>query len=121
MNILNNIIRYLVEIFNVAISTFIISLCLIFLFMFDTWQEKIIAIVMTFCIVYVFTLCFSKILSKRINVSSGVFELLSGPLLIVGSISCISMLDLWPAKVVGMFVWIVIILFLSSVVGKTKK
>lgn len=120
MTMLKNAFKYLVNVFSMFIGTFIVSLCLIYLLVFDTLQGKMIAIAITFGGVYAIILLLNKFLPGKISVLHGVFEILSGPLMIIGVISCLSLIEFWPMKIIGMLVWIGAKLFVSSVISRNN-
>lgn len=98
----------------------IVSLFVFYFFLIDTWQEKTIAIVFTFIAIIAVIFVFNLFLPGKIRIFNGLFNLLSGPLLILGSIAFIASLEPWSAKTIGMFLWVVLILWLPSVIDKFR-
>jgi hypothetical protein len=79
-----------------------------------------IAIAITFGGAYAIILLLNKFLPRKISVLHGVFEILSGPLMIIGIILCLSLIEFWPIKIVGMLVWVGVMLFVSSVISRNN-
>ena len=88
---------------DIVICTYIITACFICLTEFNNWQNKIIAVTITIGSAYIIAIALNRFLGAKIGVLSGVFNLLSGPLLIIGAIVCIALLDPWPVKIIGLF------------------
>ena len=73
---------------------------------------------------YIITTCaiaLNRLLGTKIGVLSGIFNLLSGPTLIIGAIVCIALLDPWPVKVIGLFLWVIIMFCLPSFINRDKE
>ncbi|EAT8908658.1 hypothetical protein KBV55_004223 [Salmonella enterica] len=113
--------KFIVPIVNVVLCTYIVAVCLICLIELDSWQDKVIAVTITIGSAYVIALVLNKFLPTKIRIFGGVFEVLSGPLLIIGAIACIAFLDPWPVKIIGMFLWVVIMFCLPSFLNKDKE
>lgn len=47
-----DVVRCLVEISNIIISIFLVSLCALYLLLFDTWQDRTISITITLGSIY---------------------------------------------------------------------
>ncbi|MDP1250001.1 hypothetical protein Q6312_29105, partial [Klebsiella pneumoniae] len=45
----------------------------------------------------------------------------SGPLLIIGDIVCIALIDPWPVNVIGLFLWVIIMFCLPSFINIDKE
>lgn len=106
------------SIINTLLSTYITVISLICLAELDTWQDKIIAVIMITGSAYVITLILNRILPKKIRISGGVFDLVSGPLLITGAIACIALPEPWPVKIIGLFLWVMVMLYMPSLINK---
>lgn len=88
--------KFLIPIINIILCSYIVAICLICLVEFDTWQDKTIAVTITIGSAYIISLVLNMFLPKKIRILGGIFDLLSGPLLIIGAIACIALLDPWP-------------------------
>lgn len=113
--------KFIVPIVNVVLCTYIVAVCLICLIELDAWQDKVIAVTITIGSAYVIALVLNKFLPTKIRILGGIFEVLSGPLLIIGAIACIAFLDPWSVKIIGMFLWVVIMFCLPSFLNKDKE
>ena len=110
--------KYLVIILNIMVCTFILSLCLIYLIEFETWRDKSVAIILTLSFSYICTLISNKFLPIKIRILGGLFDLLSGPLLIIGVFACFAWLEPWSIKIIGTFIWVVCMLGIPSFLKK---
>lgn len=110
----------LIEASSMVLCIIIVSLFVLYFFLIDTWLETTIAIVFTLIAIMVVVFVFNLFLPRKKRIFNGLFNLLSGSLLIVGSIACIALLEPWPAKIIGMFLWVVLILWLPSVFDKFR-
>lgn len=103
MNQKKELVGCLIAVSSMDLCIIIVILYVLYFFLLDTWQETTIAIVFTLIAIMAVVLFFNLFLLRRIRIFNGLFNLLSGPLLIVGSIACIALLEPWPAKIIGMF------------------
>ena len=106
---------------DIVLCTYIITTCFICLTEFNNWQNKIIAVTIIIGSAYIIAIALNRLLGTKIGVISGVFNLLSGPLLIIGAIVCIALLDPWPVKVIGLFLWVIIMFCLPSFINRDKE
>ncbi len=113
--------KFLIPIINIILCTYIVAICLIFLVEFDTWQDKTIAVTITIGSAYIISLVLNMFLPKKIRILGGIFDLLSGPLLIIGAIACIALLDPWPMKLIGMILWVIVMLCIPSFIDIDKE
>jgi len=104
--------KLIAPIVNTVLCAYVIAICFICLVEFDTWQDKTIAVTITIGSTYIIAIALNRLLSTKIRILAGIFDLLSGPLLIIGAIACIALLDPWPVKIVGVFLWAVIMFYL---------
>ncbi len=107
-------------IINLLFCGYIASLCLISLLEFDLWQDKILAIIIIVGSAYIIAFIVNRFLPTKICLMGGVLDLLSGPLLIAGVLVCFSFLDPWPIKIIGTFIWIIIMLYFPSHINIDK-
>ncbi|HAV1236068.1 TPA: hypothetical protein JGU28_000693 [Salmonella enterica] len=110
--------KLIAPIVNIVLCTYIIAICLICLIEFDNWQDKIISATITIGSAYIISLVLNRFLPQKIRILGGIFDLLSGPLLIIGAIACIALLDPWPMKLTGMFLWVIVMLCIPSFIDK---
>ncbi len=106
---------------DIVLCTYIITTCFICLTEFNNWQNKIIAVTIIIGSAYIIAIALNRLLGTKIGVLSGIFNLLSGPLLIIGAIVCIALLDPWPVKVIGLFLWVIIMFCLPSFINRDKE
>lgn len=108
-------------IINIILCSYIIATCLILLNALDTWPVRLIAIIITVGSAYLMALVLNKFFKTDIRILGGIFELIYGPLLIIGVIACLAFFELWPIKLIAMILWIVIMVFLPSNISKDKE
>ena len=106
---------------DIVLCTYIITTCFICLTEYNNWQNKIIAVTIIIGSAYIIAIALNRLLGTKIGVLSGIFNLLSGPLLIIGAIVCIALLDPWPVKVIGLFLWVIIMFCLASFINRDKE
>lgn len=108
-------------IINIILCSYIIATCLILLNALDTWPVRLIAIIITVGSAYLMALVLNKFFKTDIRILGGIFELIYGPLIILGVIACLAFFELWPIKLIAMILWIVIMVFLPSYISKDKE
>lgn len=112
--------KLITSIINLLFCGYITSLCLISLLEFNSWQDKIIAIIIIVGSSYIIVFIVNRFLPIKIRLLNGVLELLSGPLLVAGVLAFFSFLDPWPIKIIGTFIWIIIMLYFPSHINIDK-
>lgn len=105
----------LIKVSSMVLCIIMVSLFVLY-FLLDTWQETAIVIVFTLIAIMAVVFVFNLFLPRKIRILNGLFYLLPGPLLIMGSIACIALLKPWPAKIIGMSLWVLLILWFPSVI-----
>ena len=108
-------------IINIILCSYIIATCLILLNTLDTWPVRLIAIIITVGSAYLMALVLNRFFKTDIRILGGIFELIYGPLIILGVIACLAFFELWPIKLIAMILWIVIMVFLPSYISKDKE
>ncbi|HCI6168819.1 TPA: hypothetical protein NPP58_004313 [Klebsiella quasipneumoniae subsp. quasipneumoniae] len=106
---------------DIVLCTYIITTCFICLAEFNNWQNKIIAVMITIGSAYIIAIVLNRCLGTKIGILSGIFNLLSGPLLIIGSIVCTALLNPWPVKIIGLFLWVILMFCLPSFINRDKE
>ena len=107
-------------IINSLFCGYVATLCLISLIEFYSWEDKILAIIIIVGSVYIIAFIANRFLPTNIHLMGGVLDLLSGPLLIAGGLACFAFLEPWPIKIIGTFVWILIMLYFPSRINIDK-
>lgn len=103
--------KFTIPIINIVVSGYVVTVCLIYLFEFDSWQNKLLAAIITGGSAYVIAFIANSFLPTKIRLLGGILELLAGPLLIAGVLACFAFLEPWPIKIIGTFIWIFIMFF----------
>lgn len=113
--------KFIIPIINLLLCSYLVLAYILSWVEFETWQYKTIA----FCIItisaYIISLVMNKFLPGRIYILGGILDVLSGPLLVVGAFACIAVLEPWPLKLIGLFIWVVAMLRLPSFVNIDKE
>lgn len=112
--------KFTIPIINIILSGYVATLCLICLFEFDSWQDKTLAVIIIVGSIYIIASIVNKFLPTKMRLLGVVLDLLSGPLLIAGILACFSFLDPWPIKIIGTFIWIIIMLYFPSHINIDK-
>lgn len=113
--------NHITAIIKTIVSSYIIATCLILLNALDTWPVRLIAIIITIGSAYLIALLLNRFFKTDIRILGGIFELIYGPLIILGVIACLAFFELWPIKLIAMILWIVIMVFLPSYINKDKE
>lgn len=112
--------KFITPIINLLFCGYIATLFLISLIEFDSWQDKTLAIISIVGSAYIITFIANRFLPTKIHLMGGVLDLLSGPLLIAGGLACFAFIEPWPIKIIGTFVWILIMLYFPSRINIDK-
>ena len=108
-------------IINIILCSYIIATCMILLNALDTWPVRLIAIIITVGSAYLIALLLNRFFKTDIRILGGIFEILYGPLLIIGVIACLAFFELWPIKLIAMILWIVTMVFSPSYIKRDKE
>lgn len=84
---------------------------------FHSWHDKTIAFSIITISVYIISFVVNKFLPGKIHILGGILDVLSGPLLIIGTFACIAILQPWPLKILGLCIWVVAMLCLPSFIN----
>lgn len=63
----------------------------------------------------------NRVLPHKIHIIGGIVELVEGPLLVIGAIVCLDVLEPWTMKIIGMFAWVIFMLFRPSFTKRDKE
>ncbi|EOY5385090.1 hypothetical protein ACP6OU_000460 [Cronobacter muytjensii] len=106
---------------NILFCVWVLTLCMILVTELTTWQDKVVAIIITLAGAHLIIALINRFLPYKIHLWSIFFEILSGLLLITGSIACIALFNPWPIKIIAMLLWIAIIFFLPLLINRNKE
>lgn len=112
--------KFTIPIINIILSGYVVTLCLICLFEFDSWQDKTLTVIIIVGSIYIITSIVNRFLPTKMRLLGGVLDLLSGPLLIAGILACFALFEPWPIKIIGTFIWIIIMLYFPSHINLDK-
>lgn len=109
--------KFIIPIINLLLCSYLALAYIVCWVEFETLHDKTIA----FCIItisaYIISLVMNKLLPGKISFFGGILDVLSGPLMIIGAFACIALLEPWPMKLIGLFIWVVVMLRLPSFVN----
>ena len=112
--------KFIISMLNTLLCVFVIVLCLICVGATDNWKECTIAIIITLGGAHLSCALLNRVLPPKLNIFDGIVELVGGPLLVIGAIVCFDVFEPWPLKIIGMFVWIVLIFFVPSIISPRR-
>lgn len=112
---------HITAIINTLVCSYVIATCLILLNELDTWPVRLIAIIITIGSAYLIALLLNRFFKTDTRILGGIFEILYGPLLIIGVIACLAFFELWPVKLIAMILWIVTMVFSPSYIKRDKE
>ncbi|OJH27625.1 hypothetical protein P717_13715 [Enterobacter kobei] len=101
--------KFITSMLNTLLCVFVIVLCLLCMGATDNWKESTIAIIITLGCAHFMAVLLNRVLPHKLNIFDGIVELVGGPLLVIGVIVCFDVFEPWPLKIIGMFVWVVLI------------
>lgn len=112
--------KFIISMLNTLLCVLVIALCLLCVGVTDNWKDCAIAIVLTLGGAHFMAVLLNRVLPHKLYILDGILELIGGPLLVIGAILCIDVFEPWPLKIIGMFAWIVLILFGSSIISPKR-
>lgn len=112
--------KFIISMLNTLLCVLVIALCLICVGVTDNWKDCTIAIVLILGCAHFMAILLNRVLPHKLNIFDGIVELAGGPLLVIGTMVCIDVFEPWPLKIIGMFVWIVLIFFGPSIISPRR-
>ncbi len=110
--------KTIIHIINILFCCWVLTTCLIVLAELASWQEKTVGVALILAGARLIALILNRFLSQKIGMLNSMFELLTGPLLITGTLLCFEFPDPWPLKIVGMGLWVIVLLYLPSLINQ---
>lgn len=112
--------KFTISIINIILSGYVVTLCLICLFEFDSWQDKTLAVIIIVESIYIIASIVNRFLPTKMRLLGRVLDLLSGPLLIAGILACFALLEPRPIKIIGIFIWVIVMIHLPLRINNGK-
>ena len=112
--------KFIISMLNTLLCVFVIALCLIFVGVTDNWKECTLDIVIILGGTHLTCVLLNRVLPHKLSILEGILEVLGGPLLVIGTIVCFDVFEPWPLKIIGMFVWIILIFFVPSIISPRR-
>lgn len=106
--------KFIIYMLNTLFCGYVLATCLISMVIFDNWEDRTIAITIIFGSAFLIAVLLNRVLPHRLHILEGVIEIVEGPLLVIGAIVCLDVLKPWPLKIIGMFAWIIFMMFRPS-------
>lgn len=113
--------KTIINFISIVFCGWVLALCIILVTELTTWPDRVVAIMITLTGAHFIGLLINRFLPYKIHLWSVFFDILSGLLLITGSIACIALFNPWPMKIITMALWIAIIFFLPSLINRNKE
>lgn len=114
-------IKFIIYILNLFFCCYVLTICLISLISFDNCEDRTIAIMIILGSAQLIAVLLNRVLPHKIHILGGIVELVEGPLLVIGAIVCLDVLEPWPMKIIGMFAWVIFMLFRPSFTKRDKE
>lgn len=112
--------KFIISMLNTLLCVFVIVLCLICVGVTDNWRECTLAIIIILGGTHLTCVLLNRVLPHKLSILEGILEVLGGTLLIIGTIVCFDVFEPWPLKIIGMFVWIILIFFVPSIISPRR-
>ncbi|HFV9243158.1 TPA: hypothetical protein ACIAIH_004641 [Enterobacter bugandensis] len=106
--------KFIIYMLNIFFCGYVLTICLISLVIFDNWEDRTTAITIILGSAQLIATLLNRALPHKLHVLGGIAELIEGPLLVIGAIVCLDVLEPWPMKVIGMFAWVIFMMFRPS-------
>lgn len=106
--------KFIIFVLNILFCGYVLATFLISLVSFDNWVDRTIAITIILGSAQLITTLLNRVLPHKLHFLGGIVELAGGPLLVIGAIVCLDVLEPWPMKIIGMFAWVIFMMFRPS-------
>lgn len=114
-------IKFIIYMLNLFFCGYVLAICLISLISFDNCEDRTIAIMIILGSAQLIAVLLNRVLPHKIHIIGGIVELVEGPLLVIGAIVCLDVLEPWTMKIIGMFAWVIFMLFRPSFTKRDKE
>lgn len=106
--------KFIIYILYILFCGYVLATCLISLVSFDNWKDRTIAIIIILGSAQLIAALLNRVLPHKLHFLGGIVELIGGPLLVIGAIVCLDVLEPWTMKIIGMFAWVILMMFRPS-------
>ena len=106
--------KFIIYILHILFCGHVLVTCLISLVSFDNWKDRTIAIIIILGSAQLIAALLNRVLPHKLHFLGGIVELIEGPLLVIGAIVCLDVFEPWPMKIIGMFAWVIFMMFRPS-------
>lgn len=113
--------KLIIYMLNIFFCGYILTICLISLVSFDNWEDRTIAITIILGSAQLIATLLNRVLPHKLHILGRVAELIEGPLLVIGAIVCLDVFEPWPMKIIGMFAWVIFMMFRPSFTKRNKE
>lgn len=113
--------KFIIYMLNILFCGYVLATCLISLVSFDNWEDRIIAITIILGSAQLIATLLNRAMPHKLHVLGGIAELIEGPLLVIGAIVCLDVFEPWPMKIIGIFAWVIFMMFLPSFTKRNKE
>lgn len=109
--------KFIIYILNILFCGYTLAICLISFVSFDNWEDRTIAITIILGSAHLIVALLNRVHPYRLNILEGIIEIVEGPLLVIGAIVCMDVLEPWPMKIIGMFAWVILFFWAPSIIS----
>lgn len=113
--------KFIISMLNTLFCAFVLVVCIISWGDFDNWKDRTIATLVILGSAHLIAVLLNRVLPHNLHILGGIVELVEGPLLVIAAIICMDILEPWPMKIIGMFAWVVFMLFRPSFTARDKE
>ncbi|CAH5471626.1 hypothetical protein ACM94E_004794 [Enterobacter cloacae] len=113
--------KFIIYMLNKLYCGYVLAICLICTVSFDNWEDRTIAITMTLGSACLIAALLNRVLPHKLLLLGGIVKLVEGPLLVIGAIVCLDVFEPWPMKIIGMFAWVIFMMFRPSFTKRNKE
>lgn len=113
--------KFIIYMLNILFCGYVLVTCLISLVSFDNWEDRTVTITIILGSAQLIPTSLNRVLPHKLHILGGIAELVEGPLLVIGAIMCLHVLEPWPMKIIGMFAWVIFMMFRPSFTKRNKE
>lgn len=113
--------KFIIYMLNILFCGYVLATCLISLVSFDNQEDRTIAITIILGSAQLIATFINRVLPHKLHILGRIAELIEGPLLVIGAIVCLNVFEPWPMKIIGMFAWVIFMMFRLSFTKRNKE
>ena len=110
----NAMSKFIIYMLNILFCGYVLATCLICLISFDNCEDRTIAIMLILGSAQLIATLLNRVLPHKLPILGGIAQRVESPLLVIGAIVCLNVFEPWPIKIIGMFAWVIFMMFRPS-------